>query len=128
MSRAQNDAETPKRKNLNDDERNAVIAKLLKGSNNGILRHGDILRVAEMFGRNRRTITALWKSYCAKKDAGEVPRDLHNKRRGNCGRNGINLDSLRKALKDIPIKNRTTPSVRLLPRWESRRPLFTTTS
>lgn len=108
MASAQSVAETPQRKNLNGDERTAVIAELLKGSDNGILRRGDIKRVAEMFMSNRYTISALWKEYQQRKAAGEMSPDLRNKRRGKSGRKGIDLDSLRAALKEIPIKNRTT--------------------
>ena len=61
MSGAQSVAETPKRKNLNDAERSAVIAKLFKGSNNRVLRKGDFGRVAELYGSNRWTIAGLWK-------------------------------------------------------------------
>ena len=108
MSSAQIVAETPKRNNLNGAERSAVIAELLKGSNNGILRKGDFSRVAELYGSNRWTIAALWKEYQRQKIAGAVCPDLHYTRRGNCGKKGVNLDFPREALKDIPIKNRTT--------------------
>ena len=46
MSSAQSVDEIPKSKNLNDAERSAVIAELLKGSNNGVLPKGDFSRVA----------------------------------------------------------------------------------
>ncbi|CAN0029583.1 unnamed protein product [Pylaiella littoralis] len=108
MSSAQSVPETPKRKNLNDAERSAVIVELHKGSNNGVLRKGDFTRVALLFGTNRWTIAGLWKEYGRQKDAGVVSPDLHNKRRGKSGQKGVNLDSLRELLKGIPIKNRTT--------------------
>ena len=59
MSSAQSVAETLKRNNLNDAERSAVIAELLKGSKNGVLRKGDFSRVAEFYGSSRRTIAGL---------------------------------------------------------------------
>ena len=62
MSSAQSVAETPKRKNLNDGERSAVIAELLKGSNNGVMRKGDCNGVAELYGSNRWTIAGCGKS------------------------------------------------------------------
>ena len=72
MSSAQNVAETPKRNNLNDAERRAVIAELLKDSNNGVLRKGDYSRVAELYGSNRWTIAGLWKEYQRQNAAGAV--------------------------------------------------------
>ncbi|CAM9281708.1 unnamed protein product [Ascophyllum nodosum] len=83
MSSAQSIAETPKKKNLNDAERSAVIAELLKGSNNGVLQKGDYNRVTELSGTNRWTIAALWKEYGRQKAAGAVCPDLHNKHCGN---------------------------------------------
>lgn len=108
MSSDESAAETPKRKNLNVAERSAVIAELLKGSNNGILRKGDFTRVGILFQTNRRVIARLWTCYQHQKAAGVLSPDLHNKRRGNSGRKGHNIDALRQTLKDIPIKNRTT--------------------
>ena len=72
MPSAQSVAETPKRKNLNDAERSAVIAELLKGSNNVVLRKGDYSRVAELYGSKRWTIVGLWKEYQRQKAAGAV--------------------------------------------------------
>ena len=68
-----------------------MIAGLLKGSNNGVLRKGDLSRVAELYGSNRWAIAGLWKEYQRQKAAGAVcPDHLHNKRRrGNCDKWGI---------------------------------------
>ncbi|CAM9276214.1 unnamed protein product [Choristocarpus tenellus] len=97
-----------KRKNLTLVERRAVITELLQGNKNGSLIHGDIKRVAEIFDRNTRTIARLWKSYKTQKDAGIIDPDIGMRRKGKCGRKGINIDDLRHALQMIPIKNHTT--------------------
>lgn len=109
MSDAQGCVQTPKRKNLNDVKRSSAIAELIKSSNKGILFKDDLSRVAELFGSKRWTIAGLWKEHQRQKAAGVVCPNLHNKRRGMCDQQGINVDSLSEALKNIPIKNRTTP-------------------
>ena len=108
MSSAQSVAETRKRKNLNDAERSAVIAELLRGSNNGVLRRGDLIRVAAKFGTNPRTVANLWKEYGRQKADGVVCPDLRNKRRGKSGRKGIDVEALRERLKKTPVDGKTT--------------------
>ncbi|CAM9633515.1 unnamed protein product, partial [Ascophyllum nodosum] len=49
--------------NLTNDQRNAVIAELLRGSSNGKIAKGDFSRVAEKFGSYWTTISRLWKKY-----------------------------------------------------------------
>ena len=86
MSAARGGAEIVKRHNLAISERRAVIAELLSGSNKGVLVHGDVNRVAELFNinSNRKTIIAsLWRAYKSQKDAGMVDPDIGNNRKGN---------------------------------------------
>lgn len=61
-----------------------------------------------MFQQQLRAISRLWVNYARQKHAGVVDLDLHNKCKGNSGRKGIDLESLRTALKEIPIKVQTT--------------------
>ena len=56
-------AGTVSRKNLEEDERRAVIDELLEGSNNGKLAHGDIRRVAQPFGCSTKQVSAVWRQY-----------------------------------------------------------------
>lgn len=61
-----------------------------------------------MFESNRLTIASLWNSYQLQAEVGVQDPDIGTGRRGKSGRKGINLDNLREALKEIPIKRRTT--------------------
>ena len=49
----------------------------------------------------------MWKRYKEQKDAGIAAPSLRNKRGGNPGRKGIDLEELRDKLRHIPLKNRT---------------------
>ncbi|CAM9645655.1 unnamed protein product, partial [Ascophyllum nodosum] len=97
-----------KRKNLTTSQKRGMIDELFKGSTNGVLIHGDLGRVADMNGQHRYTVSKYWKESKKQKDAGVEDPDLHNKRRGNSGKKGIDLAPLLEALKEIPLKNRTT--------------------
>ena len=104
MSAAGGGAELVKRHNLTISERRAVFAELFSGSNKGVVVHGDVNRVAELFNinSNRKTIIAsLWRAYQSQKDAGVVGPDIDRKQAQG------QLDSLKEALAEIPIKNRT---------------------
>ena len=59
MADSESAADTPKRKNLTTSEKRAMIAELLKGSNNGKLFQGDFKRVAAMYQQHPRTYIAL---------------------------------------------------------------------
>ena len=83
MSAAGGGAEIVKRNNLTISERRAVIVELLSGNNKGVLVHGDVNRVAELFNSNRKTIAALWRAYQSQKVASVVDLDVGNKRKGN---------------------------------------------
>ena len=97
-----------KRNNLDSDHRDAVIGELLRGSSEGKLAKGDIQRVAAQFKSNRWTIARVWKEYQQQKDDGVVKPLLRNKRLGNAGRKGLDFVKYVEALREIPIKNRTT--------------------
>ena len=97
-----------KRKNLTSSQKRAAIAELLKGSNNGKLCRGDLKRVGEQFEQHPETISRLWKSFNQQKEDGVVDPNLDNRRKVNSGRKGIDLVAVRSALKEIPIKSRTT--------------------
>ena len=97
-----------KRKNLTTSQKRGAIAELLKGSNNGKLCRGDLKRVGEQFEQHPETISRLWKSYNQQKEDGVVDPNLDNRRKVNSGRKGIDLVAVRSALKEIPIKSRTT--------------------
>ena len=108
MSASESAANPPKRKNLTTSQKRGMIDELFKGSTNGVLIHGDLGRVADMNGQHRHTVSKYWKESKKQKDAGVEDPDLHNKRRGNSGKKGIDLAPLLEALKEIPLKNRTT--------------------
>ena len=108
MSASESAANPPKRNNLTTSQKRGMIDELLKGSTNGVLIHGDLGRVADIYGQHRHTVSKYWKEYKKQKDAGEEDPDLHNKQRGNSGKKGIDLAPLLEALKEIPLKNRTT--------------------
>lgn len=62
----------------------------------------DCLKKAgEMFQQHPETISRLWKNYTNLKSGGAVDPTLYNKRKG------IDLGSLRVALKEIPIQSCT---------------------
>lgn len=102
------------RKNLTTAEKRAVIAELLKGSTKGSLAWGDFARVAALFNTNRKTVSKLWKHYESQKANGVIDPDLGNKRKGNSGRKGVDLESLREELRKIPPKERTSMTQRAL--------------
>ncbi|CAB1117614.1 unnamed protein product [Ectocarpus sp. CCAP 1310/34] len=85
-----------------------MVAELLKGSNNGALSHGDVKRVVAIYKQTPKTVSKYWKLYNQKKEAGEEDPDLHNKRKGNSGQKGLDIATLKEALQDIHLKNRTT--------------------
>ena len=99
-----------KRKNLTTFQQRGAIAELLKGSNNGKLCRGDLMRVGEQFEQHLETISRLWKSYNQQKEDGVLDPNLGNRRKVNSGRKGIDLVAVRPALKQIPIKSRTMRS------------------
>ena len=100
-------AGTGSRKNLKENEGRAVIDELFEGSKNGKLAHGNIKRVAQQFACSRKQVTTMWKRCKEQKDAGIAAPSLRNKRGGNSGRKGIDLEELRDKLRHIPLKNRT---------------------
>ena len=108
MSAAESAASRPKRKNLTTPEKKGMIAELLKGSNNGVLGHGDLKRVAAIYEQTLKTVSKYWKLYNQKKEAGEEDPDLHNKRKGNSGQKGLDIAALKEVLQEIPLKNHTT--------------------
>ena len=59
-------------------------------------------------GSRSSELTAVWKRYKEQKDAGIAAPSFRNKRGGNLGRKGIDLEELRDKLRHIPLKNRTT--------------------
>ncbi|CAM9488852.1 unnamed protein product, partial [Ectocarpus sp. 6 AP-2014] len=85
-----------------------MIDELLKGSNNGVLGHGDLKRVAAMYEQTPKTVSKYWKMYKQHKEAGEADPDLHNKRKGNSGQKGVDVAALKEKLEEMPLKNRTT--------------------
>ena len=85
-----------------------MIDELLEGSKNGKLAYGDMKRVAQQFACSRKQATTVCKRYKEQKDAGIAAPSLRNKRGGNSGRKGIDLEELRDKLRHIPLKNRTT--------------------
>ena len=99
---------TVRRKNLNENERRALIDELLAGSKQGKLAHGDMKRVAEHFGCSPKQVAAVWKLYKEQEDAGIASPNLRNKRVAKSGPKGHNWEELREKLRPIPLKNRTT--------------------
>lgn len=97
-----------KRKNLTTPERNAVIRELLQGSNKGALVRGDLKRVATMFGTNTKTIGKLWRSYQRQREEGVLDPDIGSGRKGKSGRKGVDVDSLRESLKQVPAESRAS--------------------
>ena len=80
-------AQTTKKPNLTNEQRNAVIAELLPDSSNGKIAKGDFSRVAEMFGCYWKTISRLWKKYEGQRNIGVLSPDNSNghKRSGRKG-------------------------------------------
>ena len=52
-----------KKKSLGLTQKRGMIDELLKGSTNGVLIHGDLERVADMYGQHRHTVSKYWKEY-----------------------------------------------------------------
>ncbi|CAM9144343.1 unnamed protein product, partial [Laminaria digitata] len=96
------------RTNLTENQRHRVIEHLLKESKQGKLNHGDLTNTPNEWSCSTKQITRLWKQYQQQVADGVANIDLHNKRRGNSGRKGIDTAKLKEALRDAPLKNRTT--------------------
>ena len=52
-----------------------------------------------------KTVSRLWEKYEGQRAAGDDDPGITSNRK-NCGRKGTNVENLREALKDIPIRNR----------------------
>ena len=101
-------AETKKRKNMSSDERRAALDELLARSNNGTIRRGDFGVAGDQFGTTRHTMARLWKHYQQEKAAGKSSPAVNNRRKGNSGGKSKDLTPFKEALRDIPLKLRTT--------------------
>ena len=94
-----------KRKNLSDNERQAIYEALLLRSVNGKLKRRTTTIVAHLFNINRCYVQAIWRTAKQCLVAG-VPVDVSCKRKKNCGRKKVAIDMSRIAT--IPLNKRTT--------------------
>ncbi|CAM9704364.1 unnamed protein product [Pylaiella littoralis] len=61
-----------------------------------------------MYQQTPKTVSKYWRLYKKEKESGEEHSDLHSKRKGNCGRIGVDITALVEALQQVPLNNRTT--------------------
>lgn len=109
MSAAGSAPQRPKRKNLKEKEKVAVIRHLLAGSKHGVLKHGAYKEAAVKFGCHWHSIQRLWRRYEVQNQAGLAFPDLTKGRKGKSGRKGIPIEVLRERLRSIPLNDRTIP-------------------
>lgn len=100
-------AQKATRNNLTLKQRHRLIEHLLEGSTKGKLAQGDLKKAAAEFSCSYEQVTGVWKRYQRQKEDG-VEISVRNGRFGRSGRRGTDLEKVREALKDIPMKNRTT--------------------
>jgi hypothetical protein len=60
----------PVNKHMSEKTRNDVFLMLVQISENGVLPHGAITRVADQFLAQRSSVSRLWKQACSKRAAG----------------------------------------------------------
>jgi hypothetical protein len=96
-----------RRKNLSNNERQAIYEALLSRSVNGKMKRRTTTIVANLFNVNRCYVQSIWRT--AKECLAEgVPVDVSCKRKKNCGRKKVAIDMSRIAT--IPLNKRTTLS------------------
>eukprot|EP00903_Cladosiphon_okamuranus_P008822 g8449.t1 len=97
-----------KRRNLSQQERRAALDDLLALSTNGELHRGDLGVVGEKFGTTRHSMARLWKQYKKEKADGVPNPGAQSRRAGRAGRKPMDLTPFIEALRNIPLKLRTT--------------------
>ena len=75
-------SQLPKRNNLSNSERAAVIHDLLADSKDGTLRHGALKATADKYNCDWRTVRLLWKMYNERKEAGVATPHQTCRRKG----------------------------------------------
>lgn len=96
------------KRNLTNQERLNIVAKLLTRSNNGNLRRGDVVAVALEYGCDRSTIHRIWKTRKLSITNENLMGTVDSKIKSNSGRKGYNIDELLQRLKQLPLNKRTT--------------------
>ncbi|KAL7141990.1 hypothetical protein ABFS83_08G092000 [Erythranthe nasuta] len=91
-----------KKKNLTNNERQAVYTMLQQKSNNGRLGKEVTRLVASQFSVSMRTIQRIWKQT----DYGRAHANVHHRKTKNCGRKIVEIDFER--IRGIPLHRRTT--------------------
>ncbi|KAL7152811.1 hypothetical protein ABFS83_04G124000 [Erythranthe nasuta] len=91
-----------KKKNLTNNERQAVYTMLQQKSNNGRLGKEVTRLVASQFSVSMRTIQRIWKQT----DYGRAHANVHHRKTKNCGRKRVEIDFER--IRGIPLHRRTT--------------------
>ena len=98
------------KKNLTQEDRMNIIAKLLSGSQNGNLRRGDIKAAAEEFHCDRSTIYRLWQRRLCSITTPTQMGSFGSKIKENSGHMQLDREWLLERLKKIPLSRRTTQS------------------
>ncbi|CAN0565666.1 unnamed protein product, partial [Laminaria digitata] len=95
------------RNNLNEKQRHRLIEHLLSGSTQGKLGKNDVKKAAEEFACSIYQVRSVWNRYKQQKADG-VDIDLRNRRFGNSGQKGVDVEKVKETIRDVPLKNRTT--------------------
>mmetsp|Transcript_19480 Transcript_19480/g.28657 ORF Transcript_19480/g.28657 Transcript_19480/m.28657 type:complete len:248 (-) Transcript_19480:593-1336(-) len=109
-----NDVETereaqsnPKRKQLSNEQRAAIVQALLERSTKKVLKRGAIYEVARQFDVNRAAIRRVWSRAIESLTDGNVLMDGSSKK-SNCGRKKKNFQQQISSILDIPLNQRGT--------------------
>ncbi|CAM9673728.1 unnamed protein product, partial [Laminaria digitata] len=94
--------------NLNENQRRRLIEHLLSGSTKGKLDKGALKEAASVFSCSRKQVSGVWKRYQQQAADGVLVMDVRQKRLGNSGQRVIDVEKLKEALQQVPLKNRTT--------------------
>ncbi|XP_059654902.1 uncharacterized protein LOC132301682 [Cornus florida] len=92
------------RKNLTNEERQAIFAVLLKKSENGKLKKGSISATAKMFSVCVRTVQRIWQQAMTSFSNGFVV-DVSDKKPKRVGRKRVQIDCSK--VSEIPLRQRT---------------------
>lgn len=93
--------------NLNENQMRRLIEHLLSGSTKSKLDQGALNEAAAFFSCSRKQVSGVWKRYQQAVD-GFLVIDVRQKRLGTSGQRFIDVEELEKALRQVPLKNRTT--------------------
>jgi hypothetical protein len=101
------DKQQCKRKQLTEEQRQAILQALLQSSENRILRRGAINDIAALFNVTRLTVSALWKRGIASLQSGGSVMDVSSRKRNYGWKWNDVVDQL-KAINNVPLNRRGT--------------------